>query len=89
MIVAEYANTFLTLTFNKYETGESVYSYHRIRRPPADGTAVLMYTITPNSVRQVGLFTSGLSNTVMLELFKETPKDVTYTFKLMELENVH
>ena len=32
MIVAEYANTFLTLTFNKYETGESVYSYHRIRR---------------------------------------------------------
>ena len=48
-----------------------------------------MYTITPNSVRQVGLFTRGLSNTVMLELFKETPKDVTYTFKLMELENVH
>ena len=32
MIVAEYANTFLTLTFKKYGTGESLYSYHRIRR---------------------------------------------------------
>ena len=33
------------------------------------------------------MFTSGLSGAVMLELFKETPKDVTYT--LMELENIN
>ena len=36
---------------------------------------------------QVGLFTSGLSDAMMLELFKETPNDVTYT--LMELENIY
>ena len=36
---------------------------------------------------QVSLFTSGLSDAIMLELFKETPNDVTYT--LMELENSH
>ena len=37
--------------------------------------------------RQVSLFTSGLSDAIMLELFKETPKDVTYT--LMDLENIY
>ena len=38
---------------------------------------------------QVNLITSGLSiaSAIMLELFKETPKDVTYT--LMELENIY
>ena len=30
---------------------------------------------------QVSLFTSGLSDAIMLELFKETPNDVTYTLK--------
>ena len=35
---------------------------------------------------QVSLFTSGLSDAIMLELFKETPNDVTYT--LMDLENI-
>ena len=36
---------------------------------------------------QVSLFTSGLSGAIMLELFKETPKDVAYT--LMDLENIY
>ena len=31
---------------------------------------------------QVSLFTVSLSGAIMLELFKETLKDVTYTFKL-------
>ena len=38
-------------------------------------------------LRQVSLITSGLSGAIMLQLFKETPKDVTYT--LMELENIY
>ena len=33
------------------------------------------------------LFTSGMSDAIMLQLFKETPKDVTYT--LMGLENIY
>ena len=37
-----------------------------------------------NTVRPV---LSGLSDAIMLELFKETPKDVTYT--LMGLENIY
>ena len=36
---------------------------------------------------QVNLITSSLSGAIMLQLFKETPKDVTYT--LMELENIY
>ena len=36
---------------------------------------------------QVSLFTSGLSDAIMLELFQETPNDVTYT--LMDLENIY
>ena len=36
---------------------------------------------------QVSLFTTGLSDAIMSELFKETPNDVTYT--LMELENIY
>ena len=50
---------------------------------PADGTTAL----THPKLGQVSLFTSGLSGALMLELFKETPKDVTYT--LMELENIY
>ena len=36
---------------------------------------------------QVSLFTSGLSDAIMLELFYITSKDVTYT--LMDLENIY
>ena len=55
---------------------------------------VSLYTVIPklglSSSRlrgQVSLFTSGLSHAITLELFKETPNDVTYT--LMDLESIY
>ena len=82
MIVTKYVNIFLTLNMkleNRFIliagfAGSCLRHCHiNIYRDPKLG--------------QVGLFASGLSDAIMLELFKETPNDVTYT--LMELENIY
>ena len=82
MIVTKYANIFLTLNMeleNRFILiagfAGSCWRHRRINiyRNPTLG--------------QVSLLTSGLSGAIMLELFKETPKHVTYT--LMELENIY
>ena len=82
MIVTKYVNIFLTLNIeleNRFIliagfAGSCWRHYHiNIYLDPKLG--------------QVSLFASGLSDAIMLELFKETPNNVTYT--LMKLENIY
>ena len=81
MIVAEYANIFyssMELENRSILIAGFAGSRWRHRR----------ISISRNpKLGQVSLFTSGLSDAIMLELFNETPKDVTYT--LMELANIY
>ena len=66
MIVAEYANIFLTLSMGL--AWRIALFLSPVLPAPADGTAALIHP----KLGQVSLFTSGLSDAIMLELFKET-----------------
>ena len=66
MIVAEYANTFLTLSIEL--AWRIALFLSPVSPAPADGTAALIHP----KLEQVSLFTSGLADAIMLEVFKET-----------------
>ena len=66
MIVAEYANIFLTLSIEL--AWRIALFLSPVSPAPADDTAALIHP----KLGQVSLFTSGLSDAIMLEVFKET-----------------